>query len=105
MPGFAWQRAGGSALSTTRAVVALGSVHRGAPPTPVTSGSDAGHSTLGYGISVPPFATGVLMMLAVPPSPDEPRTVTPFAAAEMYAWRRFSSERVLANPSSADAKL
>ncbi len=98
------QLTGGGVLSTTR-VEAAGSVHRYVPPTPVTSGSEAGHSTVGNGMSVPPVATGVLMMLAVPPSPDEPSTVTLFAAAETYAWRRLSSDWVLLNPSSAEAKL
>src|ERR687883_406441 len=69
-------------------VVAFGSVHRYVPPTPVTSGSEAGHSTVGYGIRVPPVLTGDLRTFAVPPSPDEPSTVTPLAAASAYAYRR-----------------
>src|SRR5919197_1126025 len=80
-PGAAWQAAGGSALSTTRADVALGSVHSAVPPTPVTSGSDAAHPTVGPGIVEPPWPTGVLRSLAVPVSPDEARTVTWLAAA------------------------
>src|SRR5205807_10170583 len=49
-PGFAWQVAGGEALSTPSPVVAF--AHSYVPPTPVTSGSDAGHSTVGKGITV-----------------------------------------------------
>ena len=64
---------------------AFGSVQRYVPPTPVTSGSEAGHSTVGSGMSFPPFATGDFIALAVPPSPDDPRTVTPFAAAFLNA--------------------
>src|SRR5438034_177551 len=52
------------------------------PPTPVTSGSLAGHSTVGNGKGVG-FLTGVFLTFALPPSPDEPSTVTPLAAAEM----------------------
>jgi hypothetical protein len=61
--------------------LAVGSVQRYVPPTPVTSGSEAGHSTVGYGISLPPVATGDFIVLALPPSPDDPSTVTPLAAA------------------------
>src|SRR5712691_913176 len=84
--------------------VACGSVHRYVPPTPVTSGSLAGHSTVGNG-NVTGFVTGVFLLLAEPPSPDDPRTVTPLAAAEIYAWRRFRSDCVLLKASSAEAKL
>ena len=60
---------------------AVGSVQRYVPPTPVTNGSEAGQTTVGYGISFPPVATGDFIPFALPPSPDEPSTVTPFAAA------------------------
>jgi hypothetical protein len=50
---------------------------------PVTSGSLAGHSTVGSGIVEPPLPTGVLRALADPPSPDEPRTVTPLQSTSM----------------------
>src|SRR5205823_5414253 len=73
-------------------------------PRPVTSGSEAGHSTVGNG-NVPGFLTGVKVVLAVPLSPELPSTVTPFAAAETNAWRRFSSDCVLPKVSSAAAKL
>jgi len=48
---------------------AVGSVHRYVPPTPVTSGSDAGHSTAGCGISLPPAATGDFVKFVEPSSP------------------------------------
>src|SRR5256714_8647504 len=102
--GKAGHLAGGSVLSTTRLVVLLGSVHRYVPPTPVTSGSEAGHSTVGYGMSVPPLLTGDLRTLAVPLSPDEPRTVTPFSAADFKADRRLSRDLAVPNASSAEAK-
>jgi hypothetical protein len=60
-------------------------VQRYVPPTPVTSGSEAGHSTAGCGIRDPPEATGDFVKFVEPSSPDEPRTVTPFAAASLYA--------------------
>src|SRR5207245_702651 len=104
-PGNAWQLAGGSALSVVRVVVLVGSVHRYVPPTPVTSGSLAGHSTVGTGMVDPPLPTGVLRAFAEPPSPDDPRTVTPFCAAEMKAWRRFCSDAELPKASTAEAKL
>src|SRR5215470_11332432 len=44
-------------------------------------------------------------MFAVPPSPELPSTVTPFAAAAMYACRRFISAWVFEKASSAEAKL
>ena len=46
------------------------------------------------------FFTGVFCELAVPPSPELASTVTPFAAAEMNACRRFSSDCLLPKPSS-----
>ena len=90
-------------LSTVRLPLTA-SVHRYVPPTPVTSGSDAGHSTVGNG-NVFGWSTGVLELFADPPSPELPSTVTPFAAAETNAWRRFCRDCVLANASSAEAKL
>src|SRR6266704_4195145 len=70
--GWFWHSTGGLVLSTPKPVTAF--VHRYVPPTPVTSGSDAGHPTVGNGIVEPPFPTGVLRSLAEPPSPDDPRT-------------------------------
>src|SRR3954452_17726295 len=86
-PAVLWHLAGGGAESILRGWLApaVGSVHRYVPPTRVTSGSDAGHSTVGSSIVEPPWPTGVFLELAEPPSPDEPRTVTPFAAAALYA--------------------
>src|SRR2546421_12091409 len=52
-PGKARHLAGGSVLSTTPLGALLGAVHRYVPPTPVTSGSGAGHSTVGRGMNVP----------------------------------------------------
>ena len=49
--------------------VAAGSVQRYVPPMPVTSGSDAGHDTVGYGMLEPPWPTGDFMPFADPPSP------------------------------------
>ena len=80
-------------------------MHRYVPPTPVTSGSDPGHETVGNGMRLPPFAVGCFVPLAVPPSPDEASTVTPFAAAFLNAKRRFSSDWELLNASSAEPKL
>src|SRR5262249_469516 len=88
---------------TVRVVVLFGSVHRYVPPTPGTSGSEAGHSTVGTVKAVPPLPTGAFPPLAVPPSPDEPSTVTPLAAAEMNACRRLCNDTALPNASSADA--
>ena len=51
----------------------------------------------------PPFPTGFLRELAVPLSPEEPSTVTPFCAADLNAYRRFSSDWKLLNASSAEA--
>src|SRR5438477_7784844 len=80
-----WHCAGGETLSTVRVVVLFGSVHSDVPPTPVTSGSEAGHTTVGVGIGEPPFPTGDLRSLAVPVSPEEPSTLTPLAAAALKA--------------------
>src|SRR5712692_3167633 len=86
-------------------VVAMGSVHRFVPPTLVTSGSLAGHQTAGLGRSEPPAATGVLIKPAEPKSPELPRTVTPFSAAEMKACLNCKSDVELPNASSVEAKL
>src|SRR5258708_36671505 len=73
-PGFALHFAGGPAVTVRGcAAVAVGSVQRYVPPTPVTSGSDAGHSTVGASMVEPPLPTGWLCELAEPPPPDEPR--------------------------------
>src|SRR5262249_61747199 len=77
--------AGGFALSTPRLAVSVALVHSAVPPTPVTSGSEAGHSTVGPGIVEPPWPTGDLRMFAVPVSPAAPSTVTPLAAAALNA--------------------
>src|SRR5207244_3212307 len=61
MPGLMYVVRGSS-------VAAVGLVQRYVPPTPVTSGSEAGHSTVGYGIRLPPCPTGDLLAFAVPPS-------------------------------------
>jgi hypothetical protein len=55
------------------------------PPMPVTSGSEAGHSTVGYGIVEPPWPTGCFTEFVPPPSPDAAATVTPLAAASSNA--------------------
>ena len=44
---------------------------------------EAGHSTPGFGFVAPPWPTGCLLAVLEPLSPEEPRTVTPLAAAEM----------------------
>src|SRR4029077_7391117 len=97
-PGFDVQFAGGWTLSTLVPVV--GSVQRYVPPTPVTSGSEAGHSTVGNGIrslfGLLPTRL-CLVPFAVPPSPDDPSTVTPFVDACTNAPRRFRSDFVLLN--------
>ena len=101
-----WQFAGGLVLSTPVPVFAL--VQRYVPPTPVTSGSEAGHSTVGNGtMSLFGFLPTRLCFvpLAVPPSPDEPRTVTPIVDASTNASRRFISDFELPNASSVEAKL
>src|SRR3954453_20580149 len=102
---WCWQLAGGETLSSVRVVVFVASVHRYVPPTPVTSGSEAGHPTVGVGIVEPPLPTGAFLSLAEPPSPEEASTVTPFAAAALKASRRFSSDCLEPNASSAEPKL
>ena len=68
---------GGSTLSTLASSSCRGLVQRYVPPTPVTSGSDAGHPTVGNGIGRAALAHRRLAcVLAVPPSPDEASTVT-----------------------------
>src|SRR5215469_423041 len=101
-PGSPWQFAGGSVESIL--VPVSGFVHRYVPPTAVTSGSDAGQMTVGNG-TVVGFFVGVLIALAVPSSPELARTVTPLAAAETKACRRFKSDCVLLKPSSVAPKL
>src|SRR5881392_414028 len=88
-PGLDWQLTGGSVEST---------------PVPVTGGSEAGQLTVGNG-NVDGFGVGVLPGLAVPKSPELASMVTPFAAAEMNACRRFSSDWVLLKASSVVPKL
>src|SRR5439155_19869753 len=100
-----WHCAGGETLSTVRVVVLFGSVQSDVPPTPVTSGSEAGHSTVGVGIDEPPLPTGDFRSLSVPVSPEDPSSVTPLAAAALKASRRFSSDCTLENASSAEEKL
>ena len=100
--GLTSQLTGGSVLSIP--VPVTGSVHRYVPPTPVTSGSEAGQLTVGKG-KVTGLGTGVFFELAEPPSPELASTVTPFAAAEMNACRRFSSDCVLPKASSVVPKL
>src|SRR6266404_8808411 len=100
--GLTSQLAGGSVLSIP--VPVTGFVHRYVPPTAVTSGSDAGQLTVGKGI-IDGFGVGVFPALAVPPSPELASMVTPFAAAEMNACRRFSSDWVLLKASSVVPKL
>jgi hypothetical protein len=88
-----------------RVVVLFGSVQSDVPPTPVTSGSEPGHETVGPAIVEPPWPTGVLRSLAVPVSPEEASTVTPLTLADLKAWRRLSSDWALPNASSAEPKL
>src|SRR5262249_23928075 len=90
-PGNCPHVGGGEALSTVVPVEV--SVQRYVPPTAVTSGSDAGQPTLGYGI-VPGFFTGSLNGFAVPKSPVEASTVTCFCWASTYTWRSWSSAAV-----------
>ena len=49
--------------------------------------------------------TGVFVALAVPPSPEEPSTVTPFCARRHEGVAEISSDRELPKASSAEAKL
>src|SRR3954451_11009987 len=72
---------------------------------PVTSGSEAGHPTVGPGIVEPPLPTGVFLSLALPPSPEDASTVTPLTDAALKASRRFSSDCLEPNASSAEPKL
>src|SRR5260370_42362892 len=91
-------------LSATRDVVVFGSVQRCVPPTDVTSGSEVGQITDGYGMTAG-FFTGCFMVLVEPPSPEEASTVTPFCDAQMNAWRRFNSDCALPNAPSPGPKL
>src|SRR6266702_1936334 len=101
-PGFVWHVDGGFTLSTDVPVTA--SVHRYVPPTPVTSGSDAGQYTPGPGSRVGLFG-GDFRNSAVPSSPEEPSTVTPAACASLNAKRRLSRDCVLPKARSPEAKL
>src|SRR5256886_14697704 len=81
-PGLLWHCAGGDAESTPSPV--FGSVHRYVPPTPVTSGSDAGHHTAGKG-NIVGVLIGTFVVAAGPESPEAPSKVSPFAPAASYA--------------------
>src|SRR5207247_800001 len=91
-PGLVWHCAGGDPESTASPV--FGSVHRYVPPTPVTSGSDAGHHTAGKGNGVG-FLTGTFGVAADPESPEAASMVTPCARAASNAWRRLRRQCVL----------
>src|SRR5260370_35694780 len=67
--------------------LACGAVQRYVPPTPVTSGSLAGHSTVGKGM-VGKILGGCFCELAVPPSPEEPNPVRPSARAAIQSCAR-----------------
>src|SRR6267142_782266 len=98
-----WQFTGGLTLSTLVPVTAF--VQRYVPPTAVTSGSEPGQMTLGYGMSRESL-TGTFMPLVVPPSPLEARTVTLFARAFSNVVRScFREARPLLNAPSPDPKL
>src|SRR5258708_22604179 len=71
-------------LSATRDVVLFGLVQRYVPPTDVTSGSEGGQITDGYGMTAG-FFTGCFMVLVEPPSPEEASTLTPFCDPEVNA--------------------
>src|SRR5437764_1120530 len=79
-------------------------MHRRVPPTAVTRGSEAGHSTLGYGISRG-LLVGSLRLLLVPPSPEDASTVMWLACASTSARRRFDNEAVPANVPSPAPRL
>src|SRR2546428_6800964 len=81
-PGLAWHCAGGDTESTPSPV--FGSVHRYVPPTPVTSGSDAGHHTAGKG-NIVGFLIGTFVVAADPKSPEAASMVTPCALAASNA--------------------
>src|SRR5947207_12901249 len=87
-----WHCAGGETLSTTRGVVLFGSVHSDVPPTPVTSGSEGGHSTGVVRNGQLPLPPGQLRPFSVPVSPDDPQQDPPVHAAASRARRRSSSE-------------
>src|SRR5256885_3704764 len=88
-PGAFWQFTGGEVLSTDVPVTAF--VQRYVPPTAVTSGSEPGQITLGYGM-IAGFFTGSFMLLVVPPSPLEAKTVTLLARAFSNVVRSCCSE-------------
>src|SRR2546425_12288244 len=81
-PGLLWHCAGGDAESTPSPV--FGSVHRYVPPTPVTSGSDAGHHTAAKG-NILGFLTGSFENATEPKSPEAASTVTLCACAASNA--------------------
>src|SRR2546426_12717218 len=79
-------------------------MHRRVPPTAVTRGSEAGHSTLAYGISRG-LLVDSLRLLLVPPSPEDASTVMWLACASTSARRRVNNEAVPANVPSPAARL
>src|SRR3989442_15096971 len=81
-PGLPWHCAGGDTESTPKP--GFGSVHRYVPPTPVTSGSDAGHHTAGKGNGLG-FLIGTFVVAADPKSPEAASMVTPGAVAASNA--------------------
>src|SRR5437763_17097286 len=97
-PGLLSHTAGGEVVSTVVPVVA--SMHRRVPLTAVTRGSEAGHSTLGYGIS-----RGRLMrsftLLLVPPCRADASTVMWLACDSTSARRRLDSDAAPAKASTA----
>src|SRR5580658_10220220 len=84
----------------------LASRKSSSPPTPVTSGSSAGHSATRCRkyVSAKPCALNVLAPLG-PASPAAASTVTPWAAAFLYALRRCSICAAFAKVGSGAAKL
>src|SRR5947207_14993210 len=87
-PGWLSHTAGGEVVSTVVPVVA--STHRRVPPTAVTRGSEAGHATLGYGISRG-LLVGSLRVLLVPPSPGAASAEGGLARTSTSAGRRFDN--------------
>src|SRR2546426_11989827 len=81
-PELLWHCEGGDTESTPSPV--FGAVHRDVPPTPVTSGSEAGHHTAGKGNSVG-FLIGTFVVAADPKSPEAASIVTPCALAASNA--------------------
>src|SRR3989449_11103517 len=81
-PELLWHCEGGDTESTPPPV--FGSVHRYVPPTPVTSGADAGHHTIGKGNS-DGFLIGTFVVAADPKSPEARSLGTPGALAASNA--------------------